>query len=141
MDMIQKIKKHFASLGYGIEINKHEAADIKANFTHDIIFLNGESSIRLFRLIQKYFGERIRVIGTKKTRVLLFHFNPDGHNEITGICKVCGCNDQNLCNNVDCYWTDQDLSDACNESLQSRDALLVKVSPAKEKSHKLQEQL
>lgn len=136
MDIIKQVTDHFKTLGYKIEITKEDAAGINENFTHNIIFLEGDSSIRLFRLIKKFFGDQIRVIGTNKTRVIIFRFTPQGHEEVTGICKVCGCNDETLCPGKTCYWTEEDLSNGCNEVFEKQ------VSQVKKShSHKMQEVL
>jgi hypothetical protein len=116
--LVKKIKEHFAGLGYVVDIKGHQVNSINEEFSHDVIFLKGESSIRLFRLIKKYFGEQVDVISTNKTRIIIFRFNPDGHTEVTGVCKVCGCSEELECRgNCKCYWTEGDLCIACHDQL------------------------
>jgi hypothetical protein len=144
MDITQQIKDHFAARGYKVQIDKVQAADINDQFTHNVIFLEGQSSIRLFRLVQKYFGQQIRVVSTNKTKVMIFRFEPDGHEEVTGICKVCGCNDQMLCDKAGkCFWNEQDLADACNEAVAHTPPPVTHNHITRNQKHstKLQEQL
>lgn len=113
MHNIDAIKKHFADLDYSIDIKAYRKP--KSEYTHTIYLVKGESGMRLYRLINKYFGWNIREqIG--RTVVTLSTFNPSGYDDVTNICRICGCANMDACESSKgekCWWVKDDLCSFC----------------------------
>jgi hypothetical protein len=91
--LLASIAKHFADLGYMVEIEADPSDFALKTFTHTITFVGGYTAIRFFRLVTVYFGDNIRVSSTRTTRIAITDFRKDGY-QVRGICKFCGCSDQ-----------------------------------------------
>lgn len=108
------IKNHFKTLGFTISVKSVP----KRNHgwgQHIIEWKNGNDPDRMKALVEYYFGEKIETIGRFTISVYLAEFNAAGH-PITGICKKCGCTENDACISEEygaCSWAESDLCSAC----------------------------
>jgi hypothetical protein len=110
---IEQIVKHFSDLDYVIDVKPYRKKG--SEFTHAIHFIKGEGFVRLVRLTNKYFGWKIKEqIG--RTLVKLSTFKYAGYDDVTNICRICGCSDLDACestNGEKCWWVNDDLCSFC----------------------------
>ena len=120
-----EITRFFANLGLNIKITKPKITAKKNPLArHTVKYLPGQlGEDRLIPLITYYFQD-VREAGWNVS-VLLSTFNKEGHMDF-GICKLCGCMENNACSDPDtgtCFWVADDLCSACATAEQKAAAL------------------
>lgn len=129
MEKEKQIRQHFISLGYAISI-KVGSKKKGSKGKHIIDWEDGFDAARLVMLCEYYFGHETEATGYGCCSVVLDNFNVAGHG-ITGICKKCGCTDNDACHDTDtgsCYWLKEDLCSACADRVEKQEYVAEKLS-------------
>jgi len=116
--MIAKIKKHFEKLGYIISLTQHP--NYYKNWKHFLTWQKGSAVPRLFALCEYYFGHAEITDSYGKILVKLNDFKKNGYGA-KGICKKCGCTQNDACVNEDvttCHWVEPDLCSSCSQNVR-----------------------
>lgn len=125
------IERHFSNLGYKISVE-----EAKTDWSGRYLKLNtrtGFNPQRLINLVEYYFYD-FRIDNKERSiRVKADRFKSYGHYKI-GICKKCGCTDNNACEDQvtgTCFWVAGDLCSACASDEQRQKALSSIFYPVK----------
>lgn len=124
MSNIQKIKSHFNRLGFLVKLVSSKVGGKEDH--HWLYYRDDEGDPeRLLKLVHYYFGSHEHDPAFSRTLIKLDDFHRDGH-AITGICRKCGCTQDDACHDHEtgsCWWVEQDLCSACATVKEKNEAL------------------
>ena len=110
---INDITRHFERLGLRLKIKAAPLTGLPQRAIIEVVPGGTITAARASGLIGCYF-EAVNTVGIDRFSVLLSDFKPDGYGH-AGICKVCGCSENDACINEagNCWWVMDDLCSAC----------------------------
>jgi hypothetical protein len=111
-----EITRFFAKLGWSLKIHKPKKSRyLNTRYIIEYLGTDPDQGDRLAPFLTYYFKD-VKEFGFQdNVTAFIKDFNPEGHG-ITGICKRCGCSQNDACYDTDtgsCYWVKEDLCSAC----------------------------
>ena len=116
INQVNEIDRFFERLGLKISIEKVASKNPQTAKCYVLEYEVSDKIFaeRFFKLMSAYFGDDVRSVGFARVTVMLEDFRPEGYNN--GICKRCGCSNNDACPDQEtgtCWWVLEDVCSAC----------------------------